>query len=125
VISIFMEKLRKGEPLTLFGDGEQTRDFISVHDVVHALVRAIELPSSSKQGQAMNIATGKSVSVRKLGELLAQEIARPLQWNTQPPRSGDIRSSCGNPARARELLSWVAETELAAGLRDWIRGDSK
>jgi UDP-glucose 4-epimerase len=122
VISIFMEKLRKGEPLTLFGDGEQTRDFISVHDVVHALVRAIELPSVRKLGQAINIATGKSVSVRELGELLALEIDRSLHWNAQAPRSGDIRSSCGNPARARALLSWVAETELSAGLRTWIRG---
>ncbi len=125
VISIFCERLAKGAPITLFGDGEQTRDFIYVRDVVAHLMAAMQqLECGTMPEQAaLNVCTGKAVSVRQLAETIAQLCGAALQVSEAPARAGDIRHSRGDPTRATECLGVRADTALTTGLQavlEWM-----
>lgn len=114
VIALFADRLRLGEPVEIFGDGEQVRDFTYVGDAVGALDRALTVASTS--APVFNICTGKGTSVRALAETMAELYQTDITAYYRPARSGEARISVGDPRRAAERLGFKAETALADGL---------
>jgi UDP-glucose 4-epimerase len=114
VIALFADRFRLGEPVEIFGDGEQVRDFTYVGDAVGALDRALTAASTS--APVFNICTGKGTSVRALVETMAALYQTDVTAYYSPARSGEARISVGDPRRAAERLGFRAETALADGL---------
>jgi UDP-glucose 4-epimerase len=120
-ISIFTQRLVNGEPITIYGDGKQSRDFIFVKDVVRANLLAAE---SQAAGEAFNICTGHETNLLDLLEELSE--LSPLQPTVrfEAPRLGDIYRSQGNPEKAAAALDFRAGTLLADGLAqtvEWMK----
>ena len=114
VISIFCNRLKAGQEVTIFGDGQQTRDFIFVGDVVRALLAAME--RASTEGNVYNVCTGRRTSVLELVHTIAGILDTTVSPNFSPSRAGDIRASLGDPLRARQALKFEAQTDLRTGL---------
>lgn len=114
VISTFVEQARNDDPITVEGDGKQTRDFVHVSDVVRANLRAA---TTSNVGSAFNVGTGESVTIMELAERIKTIADADSPIVTVDPRPGDIRHSRAEVAAARESLGFQAEVPLAAGLR--------
>ena len=114
VIALFADRLRLGEPVEIFGDGEQVRDFIYVGDAVGALDRALTAANTS--APVFNICTGRGTSVRALAETMAELYQTDIIPCYSPARSGEVRISVGDPRRAAEQLGFRADTALADGL---------
>jgi UDP-glucose 4-epimerase len=119
VISIFADRLLRGRPIEIFGDGEQVRDFTYVGDAVAALRRAME--AASTEALVFNICTGTGTSVRELAETIAGLCDTRLAVRQSAPRPGDIRVSIGDPSRAAEELDFRARTPLPNGLAITLR----
>ncbi|MCM2322902.1 MAG: GDP-mannose 4,6-dehydratase [Oligoflexia bacterium] len=120
VISIFTLRTRQGEPLQLHGGGTQTRDFISVHDLVRACAAALELPETACDGRPINLGTGKTTTVRELAELAVRLQGSSSTISVTPPRSGDVRDSLADSSRARTLLGWEPRVSLEKGLGELL-----
>lgn len=124
VIAIFSKRIAAGEPITIFGDGKQTRDMVYALDVAEANVRAATatLPRlTSLDARAWNIGTGVETTVNQLAELLAQGAGKQANIVRAPARAGEIlRSALATDKAAREL-NWRPRTPLAEGLRATIR----
>lgn len=114
VVSIFADRLGRGQGLTIFGDGGQTRDFIHVSDVVRALRAAVAVASTD--APVCNVCTGMAVTVSDLARTLAEVLDAPLAVTHGPPRAGDIRESLGDPRRMNSLLGVTASVSLRQGL---------
>lgn len=114
VVSIFVDRLSKGVAPTIFGDGEQTRDFVYVGDVVRANVLAATAPGAA--GQLVNIGTGRPVSINELFQALSRVLDRPIEPVYGSAREGDIIHSYSDPARAGRILGWSAQVSLGEGL---------
>lgn len=118
VISIFAQRSANLLPVTVFGDGEQTRDFISVRDIARANeAAALDLAQGS---HSLNICTGKGTSLLDLIRLFGRyypQMAPPLN---APPRKGDVVHSVGDPTRARDLLGFQSGISLEVGLKDCL-----
>ena len=113
VISKFISMIEQHQPLSVFGDGAQTRDFIFVQDVAKANVQALQ----SKMTGVCNVATGLSVSLLHLIEVLSRCVNQPLEIVHQPARAGDIPLSEANINRFRSLLDTGNLTNLENGLQ--------
>ncbi|MBW7917473.1 MAG: NAD-dependent epimerase/dehydratase family protein [Trueperaceae bacterium] len=118
VISIFLDRARRGAPLTVFGDGLQTRDFVYVGDVVNALMAALAVRAAPREMPVYNVARGERVSLLDLLDAIGRldGIAGPLTVSHAAAREGDIRHSLADTARLREALGWEPRTPLLAGL---------
>ena len=116
VIPIFVFQILRGEPINIFGDGEQTRDFVHVRDVVQANVKAA---LSRGVSGAFNIASGTRITINALVELLREAGLRP-QVRMAPPRPGDVRHSLADLTRARTSLGYEPSVGLAEGLREYV-----
>ncbi len=122
VISIFAERLGSGQDVTINGDGQQTRDFVYVGDVVRALMASLDrLQRRRRLDQpagfdAINVCTGHAVTVTALAETLRDLTGSTATIAYGPPREGDIRDSVGDAARMQRLLGIRAETRLEEGL---------
>lgn len=114
VISIFCDRLRAGQPPTIYGDGEQTRDFIFVEDVARANVLAATAPEILT-GVA-NISTGRATSLNQLAGVLRTLIPGAPAAVHAPARAADIRHSAGAPAVAQAALHFAAQLSLRDGL---------
>lgn len=124
VIPIFAARIARGEPLTIFGDGEQTRDFINVRDVAKANLAAAEKVGASG---TFNVGTGTAVSVNRLVELLRQVTGESFDIVHDPPRPGDVRHCTADTIRLREVLKLAPNTELAGNLKEyyaWMTEDA-
>jgi UDP-glucose 4-epimerase len=122
VISVFCDRLSRGEAVDVYGDGEQTRDFVSVSDVVAALLAA--MPAASPAAPVLNVCTGRATSVLDLADAVAGLCGTELDARHRPARSGEIRHSLGSPARVREALGLGPPRELREGLAEvvaWVR----
>jgi UDP-glucose 4-epimerase len=123
VISIFCERIAGGAPISIFGDGEQTRDFVYVADVVRALLAAMELrPADSP---VFNVCTGVATSVESLARLIAELAGKNLNAQTRSPRGGEIRHSLGVPTLADTVLGIAGRVPLRTGLGKvlaWMAG---
>lgn len=114
VISIFAAKAKAGEPLTFFGDGEQTRDFIYVADIVRLILTSLD---NAKGVAVYNGCTGRTTSLKQLAAAVGDAVGKAPETRHAEARAGDIRHSLGNPALATTMLGFVAETPLAEGLK--------
>jgi UDP-glucose 4-epimerase len=119
VISIFADRLKAGAPMRILGDGQQTRDFVSVFDVARANLLAAT--SGAVRSGAVNICTGTPTSLNELAKILRGAFPNSPDAEYGPPRAGDIRHSLGSPARAAEELGWKPEIALEPGLMQWLR----
>jgi len=123
VISIFMDKAARGETPTIYGDGEQCRDFVYVADVVQANLLAAQRQNISSV--VINVGTGKSVTVNSLWKNIAELAGvhgEPERANSRP---GDIRQSVAEISQAHELLDFEPRYSLEEGLKltwEWYRG---
>jgi UDP-glucose 4-epimerase len=113
VIAIFASKMLAGETPTIFGDGEQTRDFVFVDDTVHAFSLAAEGGS----GAVVNVGTGVETSVNSLYELMAATAQFKGSPRYGPERPGDLRRNALDPAAAGKELGWRPWTSLEEGLK--------
>jgi UDP-glucose 4-epimerase len=115
VISIFVDRLRAGRPIAIYGDGRQARDFVYVDDVVAALLAAMDATPAGSP--VFNVCTGRAVSVLDVAHAIAGLCGVTAAIDFQPPRAGEIRVSVGDPARAAAGLGIRATTDLQTGLR--------
>jgi UDP-glucose 4-epimerase len=113
VISAFVDQARNGGPITVEGDGEQTRDFIHVDDVVDANLRAATIDSAET---AFNVGTGTSVTINELAETVRDIFDADVPITHVDPRPGDIRHSKADISRARRELDFDPTIQLADGL---------
>jgi len=122
VISIFVERLLRGQGLTVFGDGLQSRDFVFVQDVIDHLVAAMETSGqeSGKGARVFNVCTGRPTTLLDLIETLADLVGNRPEVSFQPARASDIRTSLGSPERATAALGVAARTPLREGLAQTI-----
>jgi UDP-glucose 4-epimerase len=111
VVAIFALRLLAGEPCTIFGDGEQTRDFVYVDDVVDAFARAADRGS----GLVINIGTGEETSVNRLYETMARAAGVDTPAINAPARAGELERSALDPGRASIHLGWKPWTTLTDG----------
>ncbi len=111
VVAIFAERLLQGEPVTVFGDGEQTRDFVYVDDVVDAFVRG----ATKGGGLVCNVGTGQETSVNRLLTEMAAQAGVEARITHQPLRAGELQRSALDPTRAGIQLGWSAWTALGKG----------
>ncbi|MFE0132368.1 NAD-dependent epimerase/dehydratase family protein [Streptomyces sp. NPDC059037] len=103
-----------GQPLRMFGDGHQRRDFTYVDDAVAATIAAATAPNATG---AFNIGGGSSASLLDVINIAKSLVGRDLQIHQEPARSGDVLTTRANPARAHEVLGWQPQVDLHNGLR--------
>jgi UDP-glucose 4-epimerase len=123
VIPIFVTRALRGDELPVFGDGEQTRDFTYVENVVAANLRAAE--AECPRGSVYNVAAGSPRSLHDLIRSLDSILGRNVRIRYEPARPGDIRHSQADTTLAREELRWRPHVSFEEGLRrtvDWYRG---
>jgi UDP-glucose 4-epimerase len=122
VIALFADRLARGEPVEIFGEGDQVRDFTYIGDAVCALTRALSVANTS--APLFNVCTGEGTTVRTLAEIMAALCRTELVTCHRPARRGDVRVSIGDPRRAEEQLGVRARTRLREGLALTIRRDA-
>jgi UDP-glucose 4-epimerase len=119
VISIFERRFREDKPVTIFGDGRQTRDFISVHDVARA-----NMIAATKDGivsGAANICTGRATSLLEIVEVFRRHHPQAAAPSHAAARTGDVIHSLGSPDEAAAALGFRAAVSVEAGLEELIR----
>ncbi|MDI4646009.1 NAD-dependent epimerase/dehydratase family protein [Cohnella hashimotonis] len=114
VVAVFLDRLRRAVPPTVHGDGEQTRDFVYVKDIVAANLAAFARGAR----ETLNVGTGRATSVNELLRLLEQCRGAPIACRHAPARAGDIRHSRLDPRRARRVLRWESVYDTAAGIAE-------
>lgn len=124
VISRFSDMVRSGRPLTIFGDGQQSRDFVYVSDVVEAYVRAAGLDESGSPLSCgiYNIGSGKSTSILDLAGLIRDLSGCGQPITFQPERAGDIRHSIADSSAFFRAAGWTPSVSLHAGLKTTLKG---
>ena len=124
VIPLFITALMSNRPPTIYGDGEQTRDFTYVGNVVQGNLLAATAPVEKVGGQVINLAAGGQTSLNSLVEMLVEIMGSSIEPVYAEPRSGDIKHSRADITRARTLMAYEPSTALLEGLRrtvDWYR----
>lgn len=129
VLSIFCSRVLAGQPLIIHGDGNQTRDFIFVSDVVKAnLLAAGVKPLQAGASPIYNIGLGKHTSLNTIVDLLGQIVGHQIEKTHRPSRAGDIKHSVADIALARRRLGFAPETTFQTGLKvtlAWFREGNK
>ncbi|SFC65338.1 NAD-dependent epimerase/dehydratase family protein [Tropicimonas isoalkanivorans] len=122
VLTRFVEGARNGAPLTVNGDGGQTRDFIHVGEVAEALFAAMKAAVNSKPGMysVLNICSGEAISILDLARLVNREAGSQVPIAFGPTRLGDIRHSAGDPRRAEKEIGFRATMPLQTGIAEML-----
>jgi UDP-N-acetylglucosamine/UDP-N-acetyl-alpha-D-glucosaminouronate 4-epimerase len=115
VIPLFVTAIAAGRPVAIHGDGEQSRDFTYVDNVVDATIRAASAEGAS--GRAFNVAGGSPATVNHVADTIGAILGRPVEKRFEPPRAGDIRDSWADLAAARATLGFEPSVSLEEGLR--------
>jgi UDP-N-acetylglucosamine/UDP-N-acetyl-alpha-D-glucosaminouronate 4-epimerase len=115
VVPLFLTAVSRGEPVTIDGDGEQSRDFTYVANVVDATIRAADVPDVN--GRIFNVSAGAPATVNELADTIGRILGKPVERDHAPPRPGDIRASWADTSEARELLGYEPRVGLEEGLR--------
>ena len=115
VITLFINRARQGLPLTIYGDGSQTRDFVNVHDVVEAILRVMK--SDSANGGVFNIGSGKPTSIAELAKVISELAGVSPKIKYEAPRSGDIMHSYADISLAKRVFGFKPEFSLSEGLQ--------
>jgi nucleoside-diphosphate-sugar epimerase len=124
VLAIFCRKMLAGEQPTINGDGEQSRDFTYIENVVHANLLAAEAPAEKVSGRMVNTATGQRITLNETFAILKELTGFRGSPVYGPPRAGDIRDSLADIGLARELLGYEPRVDFCEGLRrtvEWYR----
>jgi UDP-glucose 4-epimerase len=115
VIPLFVTAIAAGEPILVYGDGEQRRDFTYVSNVVDGTIRAAEAAGAS--GRIFNVAASAPATVNEVAAAIGTVLGKPVEKTFAPPRVGDIRDSWADVSAAREVLGWKPTVDLEDGLR--------
>ena len=118
VLSIFIDRLNSGKPVTIHGDGLQTRDFVFVKEVARANLKA--LTGEKGFGQAFNVGTGKETSVLEAFQAIASAVGSTAKPTFSAPREGDIRHSLADARRIQEALGWQSQVSYQEGIAQTI-----
>jgi UDP-glucose 4-epimerase len=123
VIPIFARQALAGLPITIFGDGEQTRDFVNVRDVAQANRLAAVTPNVTG---AFNLGSGTRISIKCLAAMIGEAAGIASEIRYGPERPGDVRHSLADIAKAKRAFGYAPQSELAVGLKtyiEWLRTD--
>ncbi|MRR13173.1 NAD-dependent epimerase/dehydratase family protein, partial [bacterium] len=123
VIPIFAERMLRGQDVTIFGDGEQTRDFVHASDVAQANYRA---GISESAAGSFNIGSGSRISINKLAQMMSEMVGVPTRIVHGDPRPGDVRDSLATVDAAGRAFGFAPSADLESGLREyleWLRTD--
>jgi UDP-glucose 4-epimerase len=123
VVSIFVSRLLERQPLTVFGDGKQTRDYVYVKDVAWANVLASTAPSiavTNLDAPAFNIATSKQRSVLELAASVGDVMRQKPTLEFAPPRAGELLRSALDVSKAKKVLGWTPQYVFEDGLRELV-----
>ena len=115
VVPLFVRAIHEGSPVTIYGDGEQSRDFTYVQNVVDANLQAADTADAG--GQVLNVAMGGSETVNTLADTIGRLLNRPVHRTFEPPRPGDVKQSWADVSLARETLGFVPGIGFEQGLR--------
>jgi UDP-glucose 4-epimerase len=115
VVPRFIAAVEAGEPVPIYGDGEQSRDFTYVDNVVEANVLAADADDAS--GEVLNVATGTSRSVNALADTIGEVLGKSVEREYLDARTGDVRDSWADVSAAQRILGWEARIDLDQGLR--------
>ena len=115
VVPLFVTSIRAGRPVTVFGDGEQSRDFTYVENVVDATIRAGDAEGAS--GRIFNVAAGAPGTVNQLADTIARILDLPVEKEYRDPRPGDVRDSWADVTFAEQVLGYRPTVDLEEGLR--------
>jgi UDP-glucose 4-epimerase len=110
VIAIFTGKLAKGEPLTIYGDGKQTRDFLYVSDAVKAYISAVDLRG------IYNVARGIGISLLDVIAIFNNALGKSVKVVFEPERQGDIKHSCADISSFVSATGWTPQVTLTEGI---------
>ena len=115
---IFVFKMLRNESLMIYGDGEQTRDFVNVSDVVQANIKAAD---SIGVSGAFNIASGKRVTINILVEMITKENRNLIKIEHGPERPGDVRHSLADIMLAQQRINYTPEIDLESGIEEYVK----
>jgi len=118
VVPLFVTRIAAGEPVEIHGDGEQSRDFTYVGNVVDATIRAGYAEGAS--GEMFNVAAGAPASVNEIADTIGRILGKPVERRHLPPRPGDIRDSWADLSKAERVLGYRPQVGLEEGLRRTI-----
>jgi UDP-glucose 4-epimerase len=124
VVPRFIRAIADGEPVTIYGDGEQSRDFTFVDNVVGANLLAAEAPGV--EGEILNVATGGSVTVNALADAIGSLLGLPVEKSYEPAREADVQASWADLETATRLLGYEPRVDFEDGLRrtaDYLLGE--
>jgi nucleoside-diphosphate-sugar epimerase len=114
-IPLFIKTIAEGEPITVYGDGEQSRDFTYVGNVIDATLRAADTEGAN--GEIFNIAAGSPSTLNRVADLIGTIVGKPVERRHLPPRPGDIRDSWADLSKAERILGYRPQIALEDGLR--------
>jgi nucleoside-diphosphate-sugar epimerase len=117
-VPLFITKIAAGEPIDVYGDGEQSRDFTYVGNVVDATIRAGAAAGAS--GEIFNVAAGSPASVNRVADAIGEIVGKPVERRHLPPRAGDLRDSWADLSKAERMLGYRPAVGLEEGLRRTI-----
>jgi len=125
VLAIFVGNVLRGEPITIHSDGDQTRDFVYVGDVVDAWLRLLD--NRAAAGQVYNVGSGRETTIAELARAVVRACGHD-EWEiaTRPAQLGDLRRSCADVRELQRTTGWQPATSLDDGMRrtvDWARAD--
>jgi len=118
IIPIVVNRATRGEPIEIFGDGEQTRDFVFVRDTADAAIAMYREPAT--RGRIVNVASGREVSVNELVRLLLEALGADVPVRHVEPRPGDVRRHWASIDLARQLIGYEPRTSLRDGLAETV-----
>ncbi|HOJ39218.1 MAG TPA: NAD-dependent epimerase/dehydratase family protein [bacterium] len=124
VVAIFSVRLLRGQPAMIYGDGQQTRDFVFIEDVIQACLLVMEKNVSG----FFNVGTGRETSVNEIFQQVARWVGRPAIREYAPAREGDIRRSCLSVEKIRQAFGWQARVPLEEGIKQtvaWFQREEK
>lgn len=126
VIPAFVAAILRGQRPAVFGDGEQSRDFCYIDNVVRANWLAMNAPADACRGLPVNIACNRGTSLNQMLQLLGEMLGRDVRADYQPARPGDVKHSLADVSRARELIGYEPQVYFEEGLSkaiDWYKNN--
>jgi UDP-glucose 4-epimerase len=122
VITIFADRSREGLPLTIYGDGLQTRDFVNVKDVAGFVLSALQ--SAPAVGEIFNVGSGSATTINELAKTIIELSDSESEISYKKPRAGDIKNSYADISKGQKLLGYCPKVSLRDGLRSLLKDPS-
>jgi UDP-glucose 4-epimerase len=121
VVATWLRAALTGQPLTIHGDGQQTRDFVYAGDLAEAIVAVLDAPEGRVAGELFQVGTGRETTINDLAETLLRAVRQPVEIRHEPARAGDIRRNVSRVEKAARVLGYRADVKLADGLERTAR----